>query len=169
MAHYWYPHHGSSSIEIQGPDGLLVEYVQLDAAVSDFSATAGGYYVPGVYTVLLYDHLYDMVSSTTFRVVGPADASIYSASIYADYVEYYPGDAVVIDGFYWGEYDGPSRIDVEDPFGYVVDELYVDVADDFFEAETADHYLAGMYTVWLYDGEGGLASGTAFYIADVDE
>ena len=59
FGHYWDPHHGPSSIEILGPDGLLVEHMQLDAAVFDFSATAGGYYVPGVYTVLLYDHLYD--------------------------------------------------------------------------------------------------------------
>ena len=167
--YYWDPYYASSSIEILGPDGILADYASLDAVISDFSVTTGGFYEPGAYTVLLYDHLYDLVSSSTFRVVGPADASMYSASIYTDYIEYYPGEVVFIDGFYWGEYEGPSRIDVEDPYGYVVDELHVDVVDDFFVAETVGHYLPGMYTVWLYDDMGGLASGTAFYIADIDE
>ena len=159
----------SSGIEILGPDGHLVNYLYLGAAGSDFNTTVGRYYEPGVYTVLLYDHLDNLVSSSYFRVVDPERASWYSATIYTDYTWYYPGETVLIDGFYWGMYDGPSSIEVEDPYGYVVDELSVNVVDDYFVAETAGHYLPGTYTVWLYDDLDELVSGTAFQIAGAGE
>ena len=169
QGHYWDPYHAASSIDILGPDGHQANLVQLGVTGSDFSTAAGRYYEPGVYTVLLYDHLDSLVSSSTFRVVDPADASLYSASVYTDYTQYYPGETVLIDGFYWGSYDGPSSIEVEDPYGYVVDEMSVDVVGDFFVAETAGHYLPGTYTVWLYDDLDELVSGTAFHITGDNE
>ena len=94
---------------------------------------------------------------------------MYSASINTDYTMYYPDEPVLVDGFYWGTYDGMSSIVVVDPYGYVVDYLSVDVVDDFFVAEITGHYLSGAYTVWLYDDLGELVSGTAFHVLDPDE
>lgn len=167
--YYWDPYHSSSSIEILGPDGNLANYLYLGATGSDFSTTIGRYYEPGIYTVLLYDHLGSLVSSSNFRIADPADASLYSASVYTDYIWYYPGDTVLIDGFYWGVYDGSSSMTVVDPDGYVVDELYVDAGGGFFAAETTGHYLPGAYAVWLYDDLGEFVSSTAFHIVGIDE
>ena len=165
--YYWEPYYASSSIDILGPDGHLANYLHLDAVSIDFSAAAGRYYEPGIYTVLFYDHLDNLVSSSTFRIVESTDASLYSASIYTDHIFYHPGQTVLIDGFYWGTYDGPSNVVVADSDWYVVDELPVDVEDEFM-VETAGHYPPGTYVVWLYDHAGELASSTAFHIVDMD-
>lgn len=92
----------------------------------------------------------------------------YDGLAYTYYAWYCPGEAVLIDGFYWGTYEGPSSIEVEDPYGYVVDYLAVDVVGDFFVVETAGHYLPGTYTIWLYDDLDELVSGTAFHITGAD-
>ena len=167
--YYWDSHYLSSSIGILDPDGDLVNYLYLDAIGSDFNTSVGRYYEPGIYTVLFYDHLGSLVSSSSFRIVDPAYASLYTASVYTDYIWYYPGDTVLIEGFHQGTYDGPSSMTVVDPEGYVVDELYVDAPDGFFAAETAGHYQPGAYAIWLYDDLEAFVSSTAFHIVGIDE
>lgn len=164
---YWDAHYEQSVIEVWDPDGYAVQDLRIDSAVS--STNLGRYYQPGAYTVLLYDRFGDLVSSSGFRVVDTAEASLYDGYVYTDYSLYYPGEVIEIDGFYWGSYDGPSTIVVVDPEGYVVDEISVDVIGDFFETVTWGHYLPGAYTIWLYDSQGEFVSSTAFHVVSEDE
>ena len=129
-----------------------------------FSADLGRYYQPGAYTILLYDHLGDLVSSSVFRIADSDLVNLYTGLVLTDYDSYYAGEAVLIDGFYWESYDGPSKITVVDPDGYVVDEIYVEVVGGLFETVTWEHYLPGTYVVWLHDDRGEFVSGTAFHM-----
>ena len=143
--------------------------MHIDSTGPRFSTDLGRYYQAGIYTILLYDHLGDLVSSSTFRIVDAATTNRYTGSVFTDYGFYYPGEVVLIDGFYWGSYDGSSKITVVDPEGYVVDEVYVEVTGDFFETATWEHYLPGPYAVWLHDDQGEFVSGTAFHVVSEDD
>lgn len=165
---YWQPYDGQSRIIITGPNGGTVDELSVSVVGDFFEARIGGYDLPGAYAASLYDSRGWFVTSTTFHVVdGTADAESYAGFIYTDYIWYYPGEPVLIDGFYWEPYDGRSTVVVVDPDGYVVDEITVDVQDDFFAASTAGHYLPGTYVVWLFSDQPEFVSGTAFHIVDL--
>lgn len=166
---YWDTHYGPSVIVVLDPDGYLEKELRIGSTGPYFSTDLGRYYQSGTYTILLYDHLGDLVSSSAFRIVDAATTNLYTGLIFTDYNFYYPGEVVLIDGFYWGSYDGPSEITVVDPEGYVVDEIYVEVTGSFFETATWGHYLPGPYAVWLHDDQGVFVSGTAFHVVSEDD
>ena len=157
---YWEPYHDTSGIEVLGPDGHAVASLSLTG--SDFGVYVGRYYEPGVYTVLLRDDSSSLVSSSTFRVVGADDASLYSATLFTDYTLYYPGKTVLLGGFW--DHDGSASMTVVDPNGYVIDEIHVTVEDGSFDAQTIAPHIPGAYVVWLHDDAGTFVSGTGFHV-----
>ena len=164
---YWESYNGPSNIVIVGPYGSVVDELQVIVVDDFFTTIAAGYHLPGDYTAYLYDNSGGLVTSTEFYVVDGATESIYDAYTYTDHYSYYPGENILIDGFYLGSYEGPSEITVVDPEGYVVDEIYVEVVGDFFDTVTWGHYLPGSYAVWLHDDAGEFVSSTAFHVMDV--
>lgn len=118
-----------------------------------------GVYPAGTYTVWLYDE-YDWVKGNSFEISGVDDAVIY-----ADEIWYSPGDAVYLDGFYWGSYDGWSELFVLDPFGNTVEQVDVWVVDDFFGVYVYGYHISGRYLVLLYDDSSNLAASTAFHVS----
>ena len=127
---------------------VLVE----DGKFAEFFHTAD----EGTYHMLLEDGD-DLVSSVSFDVAGRTDAAIYT-----DYSYYGPGATILVDGFYWGSYDGPSNIVVYGPDWDVADLIEVDVVGDFFEAYTTGHYVPGRYVVDMYDELDNFVASTAF-------
>ena len=117
-----------------------------------------GVHPAGTYTVWLFDE-HDWVEGPSFVISGIDDAVIY-----ADYTWYYPGEAIYLDGFYWGSYNGQSELLVLDPLADAVVQQDVDVVEDFFGVYIDGHYLPGRYLVLLYDDSGRLAASTAFHV-----
>ena len=97
--------------------------------------------------------------SVPFDVAGSTDAVVYTDSPYYD-----PGATIIVDGFYWGSYDGPSSLVVFGPDWDVEVWIDVDVVGDFFETHVSGYHLPGRYVIDMYDGLGGFVASTAFIV-----
>ncbi|MXY60610.1 MAG: hypothetical protein F4Y82_00630 [Cenarchaeum sp. SB0665_bin_23] len=88
-------------------------------------------------------------------------------SISTDVHQYKEGEVILVDGIYMGEYEEYLSLYLTDQYGDVVGVMPVPsgaMIEGFFPGV----YLAGTYTVWLYD-EHDWAEGNSFKISGVDD